>query len=208
MSASDYAGALHPLRRARARHGRGHERHGAAWRHHPLFRHVPGVHRLLPPGDPACRADGRARHPCDDARLHRPRRGRTDPPAGRAPGGAARDPEPPGVPALRRGRDRGVLAARAASARPAERAGADAPEPAAAAPAAWTTSNLCAGGAYEIVPAEGKRAGVAVRHPAPKSRSRSRRRKLLSERGVPARVVSVPCFELFLEAPDAVRAGP
>ena len=30
-------------------------------------------------------------------------------------------------------------------------------------------------------------------------------RKLLSERGVLARVVSVPCFELLLEAPDAVR---
>ena len=60
---------LHPLRHARARHGRRHERHGAAWRHHSLFRHVPGVLRLLPAGDPACRADGRARHPCDDARL-------------------------------------------------------------------------------------------------------------------------------------------
>ena len=28
---------LHPLRHARARHGGGHERHGAAWRHHSLF---------------------------------------------------------------------------------------------------------------------------------------------------------------------------
>jgi transketolase len=28
---------LHPLRHPRARHGRGDERHGAAWRHHPLF---------------------------------------------------------------------------------------------------------------------------------------------------------------------------
>ena len=34
---------LHPLRRARARHGRGDERHGAAWRRHPLFRHLPGL---------------------------------------------------------------------------------------------------------------------------------------------------------------------
>ena len=39
---------LHPLRHPRARHGRGHERHGAAWRRHPLRRHLPGVHRLLP----------------------------------------------------------------------------------------------------------------------------------------------------------------
>ena len=39
---------LHPLRHPRARHGRGDERHGAARRHHPLLRHVPGVLRLLP----------------------------------------------------------------------------------------------------------------------------------------------------------------
>jgi transketolase len=30
-------------------------------------------------------------------------------------------------------------------------------------------------------------------------------RKLLLERGVPARVVSVPCFELLAEAPERVR---
>ena len=30
------------------RHGRGDERHGAAWRHHPLWRHVPRLQRLLP----------------------------------------------------------------------------------------------------------------------------------------------------------------
>ena len=58
---------LHPLRHPRARHGRRDERHDAAWRHHPLFRHVPRVLGLLPPGDPARRADGRARHPRDDA---------------------------------------------------------------------------------------------------------------------------------------------
>ena len=60
---------LHPLRHPRARHGRRHERHGAARRHHPLLRHVPGVLRLLPAVDPARRADGRARHPRHDARL-------------------------------------------------------------------------------------------------------------------------------------------
>ena len=36
-------GPFHPLRRARTRHGGSHERHGAAWRHRPLFRHLPGV---------------------------------------------------------------------------------------------------------------------------------------------------------------------
>ena len=48
-----------------------------------------------------------------DARLDRPRRRRPDAPAGRASRRAARDPEPLRVPPVRRGRDRGVLAARA-----------------------------------------------------------------------------------------------
>ena len=38
--------------------------------------------------------------------FDRARRGRPDPPAGRAPGQPARDPEHAGVPARRRGRDR------------------------------------------------------------------------------------------------------
>ena len=156
---------LHPLRHPRARHGRRHERHGAAWRHHPVFRHVPGVLRLLPPGDPARRADGRARHPRDDARLDRPRRGRADASAGRASRGAARDPEPARVPALRRGRDASNAGSSRCEARDsAERAGADAPEPAAAAPRRSTTRNRCAAGAYEIVAGRRRGAGVAVRH--------------------------------------------
>ena len=51
----------------------------------------------------------------DDPRFDRARRGRPDPPAGRASGGAARDPEPARVPAGRRGRDRRVLGAGAAA---------------------------------------------------------------------------------------------
>ena len=174
MSASDYAGALHPLRRARARHGRGHERHDAARRHHPLFRHVPRVCRLLPPGDSSCCLDGAARHPCDDARLDRARRRRADPPAGRACRVAARDPEPAGVPPLRRGRDHGMLAACARSARPAERAGADAPEPAATAPRDGRDAT-----AAPTAPTRSSRPTGARRcrcsRPVPKSRSRSRR---------------------------------
>ena len=46
---------LHPLRHPRARDGRGDERPGAAWRRHPLRRHLPGVHRLLPRRRSACR---------------------------------------------------------------------------------------------------------------------------------------------------------
>ena len=48
-------------------HGGGDERHRAAWRVHSLWRHVPGVLRLQPSGDPARGADGHPRHPCDDA---------------------------------------------------------------------------------------------------------------------------------------------
>ncbi len=77
--------------------------------------------------------DGPARHPRDDPRFDRARRGRPDPPAGRAPGGAARDPQSAGVPSLRRGGDVGMLAARAGAARRPERARAHPPEPAAAA---------------------------------------------------------------------------
>src|SRR3546814_13604682 len=46
--------------------------------------------------------------------FHRSRRGRPDPPAGRAPGRPARDPEPQGVPPGRHDRDRRVLGAGAA----------------------------------------------------------------------------------------------
>ena len=64
--------------------------------------------------------------------FHRAWRGRPDPPAGRASGRVARDPQSPCVPSLRYGGDGGVLAACLAGARSPERAGADAAEPAAA----------------------------------------------------------------------------
>ena len=107
-------GKLYPLRRSRACHGRGDERHRAAWRLHPLWRHVPYLCRLQPPRHPAGRADGRSRHLCDDARFHRPRRRRPDPSAGRASCGVAGDPEPVGVSPRRRHRDRGSLGLRVA----------------------------------------------------------------------------------------------
>ena len=52
---------LYPLRHPRARHGGGHERHGAAWRRHSLWRHLPVLHRLCAAGDAARRADGHPR---------------------------------------------------------------------------------------------------------------------------------------------------
>ena len=108
---------LHPLRRPRARHGGGDERHRAAWRLHPLWRHVPHLRRLQPPRDQAGGADGHPRHPCDDARFHRTGRGWPHPSAGRASGIAAGDPQSAGVPARRCRRDRGSLGLRAAGAR-------------------------------------------------------------------------------------------
>ena len=39
----------------------GDERHRGAWRADPLWRHLPDLHRLCPPGDPAVGADGGAR---------------------------------------------------------------------------------------------------------------------------------------------------
>ena len=147
---------LHPLRHPRARHGRGDERHGAAWRPHPLLRHVPGLLRLLPPGDPPRGADGRARHLRDDARLDRPWRGRPDAPAGRASGGAARDPEPARLPPADAVETAECWQLALEARETPERAGADAAEPAAAAPRRSTSGNRCAAGAYEISPADGK----------------------------------------------------
>ena len=60
---------LHPLRRARIRHGGGDERHLAAWRLRALWRHVSGVFRLRPRRDKARRLDGRARGLCAHPRL-------------------------------------------------------------------------------------------------------------------------------------------
>jgi transketolase len=64
--------------------------------------------------------------------------------------------------------------------------------------------NRCAIGAYEIVPAEGI-AAVSLFASGSEVSIAVEARKSLRERGVPARVVSVPCFELFLAAPDHVR---
>ena len=188
---------LHPLRHPRARHGRRDERHGAASRRHPVFGHVPGVRRLLPPLDPARRADGRARDPRDDARLDRARRGRPDAPAGRASGGAARDPEPARVPPVRHGRDARVLAACARKQEWPERARADAAEPAATAQGDSTTRNLCAGGAYEIAPSIAGQARVSIFATGSEVAIAVEAKKLLDAQGVLTRVVSVPCFELF-----------
>ena len=89
------------LRHPRARHGRDLERDRAFRRDPRLRRHVLAVQRLHAGGGAADLHDGAAGHLRVDARLHRPGRGRPDPPAGRAPVVAAQHPEPGGGPARR-----------------------------------------------------------------------------------------------------------
>jgi transketolase len=66
-------------------------------------------------------------------------------------------------------------------------------------------ANRCAHGAYEVVPAEGV-ALVSLFASGSEVAIAIEARKFLRERGVPARVVSVPCMELLLAAPEHVRA--
>ena len=65
-------------------------------------------------------------------------------------------------------------------------------------------TNRCAAGAYELLPAEGE-AQVSLFASGSEVAPAVEARKLLAERGIPARVVSVPCFELFFAAPAATR---
>ena len=64
--------------------------------------------------------------------------------------------------------------------------------------------NRCAAGAYEIAGTEGK-AEVSIFSTGSEVAIAVEAKKLLAARGISARVVSVPCFELLLEAPEAAR---
>ena len=65
-------------------------------------------------------------------------------------------------------------------------------------------ANRCAAGAYEIVPANGN-AQVSIFASGSEVSIAAEGAKLLAAQGVAARVVSVPCFELFAEQPEDVR---
>jgi len=65
--------------------------------------------------------------------------------------------------------------------------------------------NRCAGGAYELIAADGT-AAVSLFASGSEVSIAVAAQKLLTARSIPARVVSVPCFELFLAAPEAERA--
>jgi transketolase len=64
--------------------------------------------------------------------------------------------------------------------------------------------NICAQGAYEIAGPDG-RADVSIFATGSEVSLAVEAAQKLAEKGVAARVVSVPCFELFFEQPDDVR---
>jgi transketolase len=64
--------------------------------------------------------------------------------------------------------------------------------------------NGCAAGAYEIAAAEGN-AQVSIFATGSEVAIAVEAKKLLAAKGVAARVVSIPCFELLLEGPQAAR---
>ena len=63
--------------------------------------------------------------------------------------------------------------------------------------------NLCARGAYEISPAEGKAASIFASGSEVEIALAAQ--KLLFERGMTARVVSVPSLDLLLAQPEPIR---
>ncbi|MBM3608516.1 MAG: transketolase [Alphaproteobacteria bacterium] len=69
-----------------------------------------------------------------------------------------------------------------------------------------SAENLCATGAYELLPAEGGAAQVSIFASGSEVSIAADARKLLAEKGVRARVVSVPCMDLFLQCDEAARA--
>jgi transketolase len=66
-------------------------------------------------------------------------------------------------------------------------------------------ANRCAAGAYEIVPADKGLAQVSIFASGSEVSVAVEARKFLRDRGISARVVSVPCFELFFAAPEKLR---
>ncbi|HWW47775.1 MAG TPA: transketolase [Xanthobacteraceae bacterium] len=64
--------------------------------------------------------------------------------------------------------------------------------------------NKCAAGAYELVAAKGE-AKVSLFASGSEVSLAVEAQKMLAERGIPARVVSVPCMDLLLEAPAEKR---
>ncbi len=71
----------------------------------------------------------------------------------------------------------------------------------------FVTRNLCAGGAYEIAPSLAGQARVTLFASGSEVAIAVDAKKLLDAQGVLARVVSVPCVELFMAQPAEARAA-
>ncbi|MBS0247612.1 MAG: transketolase [Proteobacteria bacterium] len=72
----------------------------------------------------------------------------------------------------------------------------------------FLSANRCAAGAYELVAASGKaqgKADVSIFATGSEVAIAVDGAKLLAEKGIAARVVSVPCFELLFAQPEATR---
>jgi transketolase len=67
--------------------------------------------------------------------------------------------------------------------------------------------NRCALGAYELIAADDDSAAVSLFATGSEVAVAVEAKKLLAERRISARVVSVPCFELLLAAPEGKRAA-
>jgi transketolase len=67
------------------------------------------------------------------------------------------------------------------------------------------TENVCAGGAYELLPGDNGEAVVSLFASGSEVAIAAEARKMLAGRGVSARVVSVPCLDLLLAAPESAR---
>jgi transketolase len=73
--------------------------------------------------------------------------------------------------------------------------------------AGFSSENRCAAGAYELFAAEGGEAQVTLFATGSEVAIAAEARKLLAVSGVAARVVSVPCFELFFALPAQARTA-
>jgi transketolase len=73
--------------------------------------------------------------------------------------------------------------------------------------AGFDEHNRCAVGAYELIAAEDDAAVVSLFATGSEVAIAIAAKKLLAERKISARVVSVPCFELLFAAPEAKRAA-
>jgi transketolase len=71
--------------------------------------------------------------------------------------------------------------------------------------AGFDARNRCAAGGYELMPADGGAAVVSLFASGSEVAIAVEARALLAARKIPARVVSVPCFELLLALPQAER---